>query len=69
MEKLLKAKELICIPLPKPLQEFTWLSIGTTLIELHKYVSDNNLVSIPYAKRVYSYYNIYCYRAIFVSLI
>ncbi|KRT80856.1 hypothetical protein AMK59_5433 [Oryctes borbonicus] len=43
MEKSLKAKELSWIPLPKPLKEFTWLSIGSTLIELHKYVSDNNL--------------------------
>ncbi|GJQ83227.1 hypothetical protein Trydic_g8826 [Trypoxylus dichotomus] len=43
MENSLKAKELSWIPLPKPLKEFTWLSVGLTFIELHKYVSDNNL--------------------------
>lgn len=48
MEKSLKGKELLCIPLPKPLDEFTWVSIGLTFIELHKYVADNNMVNILY---------------------
>lgn len=46
VEKSLAAKPLPCIPLPTPLEDFTWLSLGRTIIDLHKYISDNKMVKI-----------------------
>lgn len=60
VEKSLGGRELSHIPLPKPLEEFSWVSIGLTLIELHKYVSDNNMVNILlfYSLSFFNYKNI-----------
>ncbi|XP_022907944.2 calcineurin-binding protein cabin-1-like isoform X2 [Onthophagus taurus] len=43
VEKSLAPKPLPIIPLPKPLEESSWLALGQTLTELHKYISENDM--------------------------
>ncbi|KAF5297375.1 hypothetical protein FQR65_LT01305 [Abscondita terminalis] len=43
VEKALESKPLPCISLPTPLDSFCWVSLGKTLIDLHQYISDNNM--------------------------
>lgn len=44
IEKSVAPKGLSTIPLPKPLEDFTWLSLGQTLVDLHQYITENNMV-------------------------
>lgn len=43
-EKELDPKPLSTIPLPKPLENFTWLALANTIIYLHQYLTDNEMV-------------------------
>lgn len=43
-EKELGPKPLSTIPLPKPLENFTWISLANTIIYLHQYLTDNEMV-------------------------
>ncbi|KAF5296187.1 hypothetical protein FQA39_LY12641 [Lamprigera yunnana] len=43
VEKSFESKPLPCISLPKPLESFTWVSLGCTIIDLHQYISNNNM--------------------------
>ncbi|KAK4873288.1 hypothetical protein RN001_015317 [Aquatica leii] len=43
VEKSLESKPLPCISLPKPLDSFSWVSLGRTLIDLHQYITDNKM--------------------------
>lgn len=45
-EKKLEPEPLPTIALPTPLNDYTWVALGTTLIDLHNYISDNNMVSL-----------------------
>lgn len=44
IEKSLGPKPLQTIPLPKPLAEQSWMSLAETVIYLHQYISDNEMV-------------------------
>lgn len=44
-ERKLEPPPLPTIPLPTPLADYTWVALGQTLIDLHKYISENNMVS------------------------
>ncbi|CAH0547224.1 unnamed protein product [Brassicogethes aeneus] len=43
IEKSLAPKPLQVIPLPKPLEDFTWLSLAKTVVHLHQYITDNEM--------------------------
>ncbi|EFA00717.1 hypothetical protein TcasGA2_TC003597 [Tribolium castaneum] len=43
VEKSLGPKPLQTIPLPKALDDFTWVSFGKVVIDLHQYLTDNNM--------------------------
>lgn len=45
-EKKLEPEPLPTIALPTPLNDYTWVALGNTLIDLHNYISDNNMVSL-----------------------
>lgn len=53
IEKSVGPKELTTIPLPKPLEDFTWLSLGKTIIEVHKYITNNNMVFIEFKGNIH----------------
>lgn len=44
IEKSFGPKPLLTIPLPKPLEEFTWLSLAKTVVYLHHYITDQQMV-------------------------
>ena len=46
IEKALGPKPLPYIDLPRPLKDFTWIELGYSIIELHKYISNRNMVSM-----------------------
>lgn len=57
IEKSFCSKPLETIPLPKPLEDYTWVSFASTAIYLHKYLSENGMVRKPsYRKRNYIIY-------------
>ncbi|XP_017772871.1 PREDICTED: calcineurin-binding protein cabin-1-like [Nicrophorus vespilloides] len=43
VEKSFGPKPLPVIPLPVPLEDYTWVALGKTLTGLHKYITDNNM--------------------------
>lgn len=43
-EKVLGPKPFDTIPLPKALEDYTWLSLAKTVIYCHQYITDNNMV-------------------------
>ncbi|KAJ8969411.1 hypothetical protein NQ317_010319 [Molorchus minor] len=43
IEKSYGPKPLQTIPLPKPLEEYTWLSLAKTVTYLHQYITDNEM--------------------------
>nr|XP_023024842.1 calcineurin-binding protein cabin-1-like isoform X2 [Leptinotarsa decemlineata] len=43
IEKSLGPKPLQTIPLSKPLTDYTWLSLANTVIDLHQYITDNDM--------------------------
>ncbi|XP_049819856.1 calcineurin-binding protein cabin-1-like isoform X2 [Aethina tumida] len=43
VEKSLSPKYLQEIPLPKPLEEYTWVSLAKTVVHLHQYLTDNDM--------------------------
>lgn len=48
VERTLAPKPLPEILLPNSLDEFTWSALGKTLTDLHKYISDNNMVTLHF---------------------
>lgn len=44
VEKRLEPQPLPTIPLPTPLEEYSWVALGRTLIDLHNYITDNHMV-------------------------
>lgn len=54
IEKALGPQPLPYVDLPRPLKDYTWLELGYSIIELHKYISDRNMVSVFYAKNISS---------------
>lgn len=73
IEKSVASKGLVTIPLPKPLEEFTWLSLGQTIINLHRYITINNMVrswfTFPIGKVIVLIYKIIFFRVISRKLI
>ncbi|KAK5640159.1 hypothetical protein RI129_010970 [Pyrocoelia pectoralis] len=43
VEKSLETKPLPCISLPTPLENFTWIALGHTVIDVHRYITENNM--------------------------
>ncbi|RZC42711.1 calcineurin-binding protein cabin-1, partial [Asbolus verrucosus] len=43
VEKSLGPKPLQTIPLPKALKDYTWVSLGKVVIDLHQYITNNNM--------------------------
>ncbi|XP_025836533.1 calcineurin-binding protein cabin-1-like [Agrilus planipennis] len=43
VEKSFGPKPLPCIALPTALQDFTWVSLGKTILNLHNYITENKL--------------------------
>lgn len=64
VEKALESQPLPCIPLPTGLEQFTWVALGHTITELHKYISENNMVTYIY--QLTPIYGFSIFRAIFV---
>lgn len=46
VEKSFGSKPLQTIPLPKPLEDYTWVSFAKTVTYLHKYISNKGMVWI-----------------------
>lgn len=44
VEKSFASKPLQTIPLPKPLEDYTWLSFAKTVTYLHKYITEKEMV-------------------------
>lgn len=44
VEKRFGPKPLQTIMLPKPLQNYTWTSLGSTITYLHQFIADNDMV-------------------------
>lgn len=44
VERRLEPQPLPTIPLPTPLEDFSWVALGRTLINLHNYITDNHMV-------------------------
>lgn len=45
VEKSFASKPLQTIPLPKPLEEFTWFSLAKNVTFLHQYIKDQEMVN------------------------
>lgn len=45
-ERKLEPPPLPTIALPTPLEDYTWVALGRTLIDVHKYISENNMVKV-----------------------
>lgn len=45
-EKAVGPKPLETIPLPKALDDYTWVSLAKVVRELHQYITDNHMVQI-----------------------
>ncbi|XP_031357687.1 calcineurin-binding protein cabin-1-like isoform X2 [Photinus pyralis] len=43
VEKALESKPLPCISLPTPLESFTWIALGRTVVDVHLYITENNM--------------------------
>lgn len=41
----LESKPLPVIDISKPLEEFSWISLGETIIHMHNYIAEEKLVS------------------------
>lgn len=63
MEKSVAPKGLLTIPLPKPLEDFTWLYLGQTIMNLHKYLTNNNMVML--LNIIYQQYLLIWVRSLF----
>lgn len=46
VEKSFASKPLQTIPLPRSLEDYTWLSFAKTVTYLHKYIADKGMVGI-----------------------
>lgn len=44
IEKSFASKSLETIPLPKPLEDYSWLSFAKSVIHLHKYLTEKEMV-------------------------
>lgn len=44
IEKSYGPKPLQTIALPKPLEDYTWISLAKTITYLHQYITDNDMV-------------------------